>query len=202
MPLLDAARNNGIDGVISGITHLALHSSWPGTALSNEITGGGYARQALPAFGAAAAGVRTQTGTATFAVAASTTVRFITGADAVSAGNEKVVWALGGADKEMQIDVTANLVLSEGHGYAANDQVVFMGVGGTMPGGVTEGTIYFVIAGGLTADAFAVSATQAGSAIDFTSKGDGRAVVSKIVPEVFGQAQNVNITGLILSVGG
>lgn len=53
------------------------------------------------------------------------------------------------------------------HGYVAGNAVVFSGLTGGA--GVTAGTTYYVIASGLTADAFKVSATQGGSTIDVTT---------------------------------
>lgn len=53
------------------------------------------------------------------------------------------------------------------HGFVAGDAVRFTGLtGGT---GLTAGKTYFVIAAGLTADVFAVSATLGGATINFTT---------------------------------
>ena len=56
---------------------------------------------------------------------------------------------------------------STGHGMSAGQAIAFQTLtGGT---GLVIGTTYYVIASGLTADAFKVSATLGGSAFDFTS---------------------------------
>ena len=54
---------------------------------------------------------------------------------------------------------------STGHGLADGDSVIFTTTG-ALPTGLTAGTAYFVITAGLTADAFEVSATPGGSAVN------------------------------------
>ena len=50
------------------------------------------------------------------------------------------------------------------HGFSAGDKVVFTG-GTTVPCGLTINAVYYVIATGLTTDAFQVSATSGGASI-------------------------------------
>ncbi len=59
----------------------------------------------------------------------------------------------------------------EPHGLRAGDAVKF--ISGTMPGGITSNTEYFVIASGLTETVFKISATRGGSALDITTAGAG-----------------------------
>jgi len=59
-----------------------------------------------------------------------------------------------------------------GHPFAAGDKVVFSTTG-TLPTGLTVGTVYYVISAGLTANAFEVSATSGGAAINTSSAGSG-----------------------------
>lgn len=59
------------------------------------------------------------------------------------------------------------------HSLVASDQVTFSATDGTLPTGVTAGTTYYVIASGLTATAFKVSATEGGSSIDVTGSATG-----------------------------
>lgn len=62
---------------------------------------------------------------------------------------------------------STNTFTSVAHGMTAGNRVMFTKlVGGA---GLSTGTIYYVIAAGLTADAFQVSATSGGAAVDFTS---------------------------------
>ena len=109
------------------------------------------------------------------------------------------MFPLGGTGyKEVQCDVTGNLIISESHGFVANDKVVFLN--GAPPTGLTEGTIYFVIATGLTADVFSVAATQGGAAIDLTADGAADVVVSKIVTEVFAGQGTHTVNDLDISL--
>jgi len=58
------------------------------------------------------------------------------------------------------------------HGLVAGDQVVYYHGGGSAATGLTTATDYYVIASGLTADAFKVSATSGGSAVNITGTGN------------------------------
>lgn len=58
------------------------------------------------------------------------------------------------------------------HGLTTNDTVKFTTTG-ALPTGLTAGTTYHVIAAGLTADAFEVSATQGGAAINTSGSQSG-----------------------------
>ena len=58
------------------------------------------------------------------------------------------------------------------HGLNAGDVLVYNNGGGTSATGLTSGTTYYVIASGLTADAFKVSATDGGSTVDITGTGN------------------------------
>lgn len=58
------------------------------------------------------------------------------------------------------------------HGFVAGDPVVFS-TSNTLPTGLTVGTVYYVISSGLTANAFEVSATVGGSAINTSGAGSG-----------------------------
>lgn len=59
-----------------------------------------------------------------------------------------------------------------GHGLVAGQPVVFSTTG-SLPTGLTAGTVYYVISAGLTANEFQVSATAGGAAIDTSSAGSG-----------------------------
>lgn len=72
-----------------------------------------------------------------------------------------------GAVKAATAAASTDLVAVTGHGYVAGDDVVFSDLTGGA--GLVAGTTYYVIASGLTADAFKVSGTLGGSAIDITS---------------------------------
>lgn len=65
-----------------------------------------------------------------------------------------------------------DLFTSTAHGLVAGTPVVFTTTG-TLPAGVSLNTTYYVIASGLTANDFKVSATLGGSTIDVTDTGTG-----------------------------
>lgn len=58
------------------------------------------------------------------------------------------------------------------HGLAANDTIIFSTTG-ALPTGLTAGTTYYVISAGLTADAFEVSTSQGGSAVNTSGTQSG-----------------------------
>lgn len=67
----------------------------------------------------------------------------------------------------------ANLITANAaHGYTAGDAVQFF-TAGTLPTGISANTTYYVIASGLTATDFKVSATSGGGAITITGSGSG-----------------------------
>lgn len=69
-------------------------------------------------------------------------------------------------------DETGDLITAPAHGFVT-DQRVFVEAfpGALLPAGLSEDTAYFVLAAGLTADAFALSATSGGAAVNITAKG-------------------------------
>jgi hypothetical protein len=69
-------------------------------------------------------------------------------------------------------NATPAVVSYTAHGFVLNDPVVFS-TSGALPAGLTAGTVYYVISAGLTADAFQVSLTAGGAAINTTDAGSG-----------------------------
>ncbi|SRR6266487_3178341 len=180
----------------NGIKFWSLHTAYSTTG-TNELTGGSpaYARKGA-VYGAAAASSKASTAgppAATFDVPAGNTVAWVGRWDAVTVGNfHGMSPAGGGARRQMGSysgDLAGNTIQSPAHGLASGNQVVFWAEeGAVLPAPLAEGTIYFVIATGLTADVFEVSLTLGGAAVDITAIGDG--AFQTIVPEVFaGQGQ-------------
>lgn len=167
----------------------SLHSAYSTTG-ANELTGGSpaYARKGLT-WGAAAAGAKALAATLpTWDVPAASTVAWVGLWDAVTVGTFLGMMPAGASlPTNMSVDagdVTANTIQSEAHGLTTNDRVVFWpGSGSGLPAGLSVGTLYHVIAAGLTVDVFSVSTTSGGSAVDITDEGGGLA--QKCVPEVF-----------------
>lgn len=190
----DAAKNAMLDAEPS--THLSLHTAWSATG-ANEVTGGSpaYARKAAT-WNAAASASAALAAAVTFDVPAGTTARYVGRWTALTAGTFLGMSALNGAEKEFSVDLTANTIKQVAHGYVNTDQVVFLG--GTPPGGLTEGTTYFVV--GATTDTYQVAATSGGAAIDLTAEPAAACVASKIVPETFGSQGTLQITALPLEL--
>jgi len=190
--VLDEIYNAGAGTFPAADPFISLHSADPADTGANEVTGGGYARQQT-AFGAAAAGTLSNTGAITWSVPAGNVVAW--GAnDASTAGNfYQTGWFQPASGKVVDLavvrtaDATANDIQSQTHGLAADDRVVFEVIEQlTIPAGLTAGTIYFVIATGLTTDAFRVALTSGGAAIDIT--GNGSAIWRKVLVTNFSGA--------------
>jgi len=71
------------------------------------------------------------------------------------------------------INVSTDTFSADAHTLAVNDRVSFTANEGLLPDGIASGTIYYVIAQGLTADAFKVSATQGGPSVDLSGSQTG-----------------------------
>lgn len=178
MSLTTTARNQALDAI--SIDTMSLHSGFPGATGANELTGSGYARVAC-SFNAASGGVRTLAAVTNFTVGAGHTVRWV---GLWAGGTFKGYSPNGGSPKEFIADPATDVVTSQSHGYASSDPIVFYG--GTVPAGLTEGTIYY--ARDVTTDTFKVAATAGGAAIDLTGPGAADCVVSKIVENAYGGA--------------
>jgi len=188
MSLTTTGRNAALDGI--PITHVSLHSGFPGTTGTNELTGGGYGRVAVT-FSAASGGVRNLSAPAALTVGAGHVVRW-----AGLWNNSSFIGYSpnAGSPREFQVDIANDIVSVPAHGYSDGDMVVFYG--GTIPTGLTEGTIYYVR--DATTDTFKVAATAGGVALDLTGIGAPDCVVSRITESSYGGADThtVNTWGL------
>jgi hypothetical protein len=79
-------------------------------------------------------------------------------------------------------------VVTVTNAFAANDPVVFT-TSGSLPAGLTVGTVYYVTASGLSSSAFSVSAMPGGAQINTSSAGSGTHAVTSIYPAVSASAQ-------------
>lgn len=190
--LTNTAKNLMLDAmdesIATGMKFGSLHTAYSTTG-TNEVTGGSpaYARKALT-WSAASGGSKALAATLpTWDVPAGTTVSWIGAWDAVTVGNFLGMMPAGASlpqpcAVEVSADLTSNLIFAKAHGFAAGKAVVFWGA---EPTGLTTGTIYFVIAAGLTADAFSVATTAGGSAVDITGTAPYSFFVQGCIPEVF-----------------
>jgi len=170
------------ESLAAGADFASLHTAYPGTTGTNEVTGGSpaYARKAI-VWAGATAGSKSLTGTAVFDVPA-VSVGWVGFWDAVTAGNFLFATpAGGGALKTFAVDDIATDVFdSPAHGFTAGQQVVVWGT--ALPTGVVQGTTYY--ARDITTDTFKLAATSGGAAIDITAVGSGHAQLQVI--ETFG----------------
>ncbi len=95
---------------------------------------------------------------------------------------------------------STDLFTSTAHGYVAGSPVIFRGLTGGA--GITAGTEYFVIASGLTANAFRVSTVAGGSTIDFTTDVTVGTVRSMVAADIaLAQPAALTRPGTITAVG-
>lgn len=213
MPFNDPARNKALDGLdesVSGaITHIGVHTlaTPPGTgtnAAAGEATGGSpaYARQAVT-WGAAASGVKSNTGALTFDVAAGT-YGFLTFWNAVSANvnNYLGYTPINGTVKgffSVDTTLTNDQLLSVAHGLANDDRLLLHNVfAETLPTGLAEDTVYWVVSS--AANTFKLATTQGGAAIDITAVGGGEGYFQKIIPEVFASQGQITVAASALTL--
>jgi hypothetical protein len=205
MPLNDTAKNAALDGldesIAAGVKFVgAFTAADPGTGSTftgTEAVGGSpaYARQAAT-FGAAASAAKTNSGAITIDVPAGTYgfIGLFNTVTGNSAGNYLGYVPINGSIKGFgtvdAADVTANTVTSNGHGLANTDRVQLFNVfAETIPAGVTEGTLYYVV--GAATDTFQVSLTSGGAAVDIT--GQGEVFWQKVIPETFASQGQITI---------
>lgn len=208
MPLNDLGKNKALDGLdesVTAITHIGVgNSTDPGTSTNyggTEATGGSpaYARQAV-VWGAAASGLKSNTGALTFDVPAGT-YGFLLFFNASSGntnnylGYAPINGTVKGFGTCNAADVTANTVSSSAHGLSNTNQVqIFNVFAESVPAGLTEGTVYFVV--GAATDTFQLALTSGGAAIDIT--GIGELFFQKVIPEVFASQGQITVAAAAL----
>lgn len=177
MSLTTAVKNAMLDAIT--ITHMSLHSGFPGLTGANELSGGSpaYAKKAVT-YGAASGSTRTTTGAVNFDVGAGHVVRW---EGIYNSGTYLGCSPNGGTPQEFVAEASTDLIHCPAHGYSDTQTIVFFK--GTVPGGLTEGTVYYVRDS--ATDTFKVAATSGGAAINITSAGTTDCVVSAIVEESY-----------------
>lgn len=180
------AKNLMLDALVLGT--MSLHSGFPGTTGANEISGGApaYARKAC-VVNSASGSVRALNAAVVFDIGAGTTVRWVGFWDGVVF---RAYSPSGGNPKEFQVDTAADTVSVPSHGYADTAPIVFYG--DTVPGGLVEGTVYYV-RDALT-NTFAVAATPGGAVLPLSTQGGAACTVSVITETVYA-AQDTHTIG-------
>lgn len=209
MPFNDTAKNVALDALdesVTQITHIGIHTLVdPGTstnAAAGEATGGSpaYARKAVT-FGAAAAGLKATTAGLTFDVPAGT-YGFFTFFNDVTAnsGNYRGYAPFGGTPKGFgtvdSAGLTSEAIQSSAHGLVNTNRVMVFNVfAESLPTGLTEGTVYYVV--GATTDTFQVSLTSGGAAVNITAIGE--LFFQQVIPETFGAQGQITVgVGLLV----
>lgn len=170
--------------------YISAHTGNPTETGGNEVSGGSYARQAVPTgagtgWTASVGGVTDNVNAITFPVA---TVAWgdIVGVgiwDAVTAGNlleafwlSNEAWLFTGLN-------AGDVFTAPGNTLANNDRVILQTLfESALPTGVSANTIYWVV--NETGDTFQLSLTQGGAAIALTT--DGAGVVHKLQVKTIG----------------
>ena len=217
MPFNITAQNLALEAfdetATAGIKYIGVHTlTDPGTgatANGGEATGGAPAYARVAVVWGAAAGTKANTGALAIDVPAGT-YGFFTKWNAVS-GNSGTQYLghipFGGAAAikgfaEVDTMLTNDQLLSVAHGLADGDRVMLFNVfSETLPTGLVEGTVYFVVSS--AANTFKVSLTSGGAAVDITAVGGGEVYWQKVVPEVFGAQGQVTaaVGALVLDAG-
>lgn len=191
---VDSALNDMLDSLAARLDEVSLHSAFSASG-ANEVTGGSYARQAIT-WNAAASGALDSSNQPSFSVPSGQTVAWIgywstsespdvfmgmtTNRQSGDVGPTKYV-----------VDTGNDTIEAPAHGFSNDDRVAFWG--GTPPGGLTEGTHYWVV--NATTDDFQVASSQGGSpGIDLTSQGDVDVRCAQVRIETFAADGTFNLT--------
>jgi hypothetical protein len=134
---------------------------------------------------------------------ASGRVRFFKVYDAASGGNFLAYAPLGANQPQgfQLTDTTNDDFVCVGHGFSAGDEVFFVQEfsAKSLPGGITAGTPYYVISAGLTANAFRVSTTPGGAAVNVSAAGAGLVCRTAAVDMSSGQILRIAAGDLIFT---
>jgi hypothetical protein len=198
-----------VKSTADGNFYISLHTSDPGAGGSqttNEATYTGYARIAVVRTSSGftvASGVVSNAALAAFTACtagSNSITHFGVGTASSGAGNLVDRGVLGTNIGPFVGENSNDTITNKGHGLSVNDQISFVArPGDVLPGGITEGTIYFVKTV-TDVDNVTISATQGGATLDITTDGDGvmfkntpLAVSAGITPQFAIGALTVNL---------
>lgn len=183
MTTSDAAKNAALDAITGLVTHL--------DALDSDGTTSVASARVAVEWDAAASRIADNTNQEDLSINGSSTVFWIGGYTALTAGTQHFRSPAGSTFKRpCLIEATGDLITLTAHGLSNGARVVFEAHdGGSLPTGVSADTFYYVISA--TTDTFQVSTTEGGSAVTITA--DGTAYAQDAVPETFGSAGTYRI---------
>ena len=214
MPFNTSTINTALDAIGSGvITHIGIHDlTDPGTGTNftgTEATGGSpaYARQAVT-WASAASGQKSNSGSLTFDVPAGTYGFFLlmNTSGTGNTNNFKGYIPFGGSSAlkgffSTDTTLANDQLFSVAHGMSDGDRVMLFNVfSETLPTGVSEGTIYYVVSS--ATNTFKVSTTSGGAAVDITALGGGEGYWQRVVPESFGAQGQITVASGALVLDG
>ncbi len=189
MPLTANGKNGLLDSGKTSHSHVSAFSDIGVT----EIT---TTRQAVT-YTTAASGIADNNAQISVPVNAGVTVQTAGAYSASSGGNIMSYMPIGSSGQLVKgvavVDAIAtDLCQSNGHGLTTDDRVFVCTVmGESLPSGLSATTLYYVLASGLTTDAFKLSTSSGGSAVDITALGEF--AFFKTVPNTFASAGNLVI---------
>lgn len=200
MPLSTNARNRiaaSIGGAVVGlpVTHLSLHSAFPGDTGAFEISGGSpaYARKSVT-WNAVSNGILSQQGSVTFDVPAGT-VGFIGMWTASTAGTWMGgVPANGGTVYGFGVGRAGSSILSPAHGLA-NGDTVYLEPSPSLPAGYTAETAYVVSV--VDADQFHL--TLSGVTVSPTTS--AALLWQRYVADTYASQGTMSVSGLAVNMG-
>lgn len=168
--LKSAGRIVAADLVKTGLTHVTALTDLSGTAVA-------AARQAITWGSAGSGGIvlNSAANAIPIAIGEAAMVAGIYGQ--LSGGSLLGLAGIGSAGQVITglgtVDASTDLLLSKAHGLSADMRIFFDAVNAeSLPAGLSATVLYFVLASGLTTDAFKVSTTSGGSAVDITVSGE------------------------------
>lgn len=191
--------------------YVSAHTSDPGLTGANEVgTAGsnGYSRQALTlgagSSKASASSAQVQI-TMPSTLASNTIVSWLGIWDAATGGNFLMRVPLLGTNLEATVTAsTDTFVTGETHGFSAGDRVAVYdgGSAGTVPSGITEGTLYYVgdAGHGLTTTAFKLY-TDAAYTTVVDVAADGGVIVRKLTAQPFNASNILQVASGALTIG-
>ena len=186
MPLMTTTMDTGVNAMTAIMGFASLHTGDPSTTGANEVSGGSYARVAVT-WGASSGRQASNTGALTFNVPAATTVQYLGLFSAITGGTFRGWFPFSGTLFTPQMAVGADsgdVFTSYGHGFSNTDRVTVHPKFGESLGGLTEGTLYFIV--GAATNTFQVSLTSGGAAVTITP--DIELWAHRGIPEPFGSA--------------
>lgn len=191
----------------AGSLHVSLHTADPGEAgdqTTNEAAYTNYARQAVGRSGAGWTVSGNQVSNAAAinfpqcGVTGATITHWGIGTDLSGAGKLLYKGPLGSALQGAFTAKVDDTITIPGHSLAVNERVAFFPVpGSSLPTGITEGTIYWVIT--VSGDDITISTTQGGGAVNITAVGDGIAIEAAVLAVSSGITPSFAIGALVVT---